>query len=79
MTDTDDDAAADGRGFTISNEFAQVEVRRVATRNGERLEVRDRETGSAIRLDALELESLTWVDNERFDELFREHLDEGHD
>lgn len=65
-----------GDGFRVSNEFAQVEVRKVSTGQGERLEIRDRETGDAIRLDALELESLTWHDNERFDELFRARRDE---
>ena len=79
MTADPDDAPTPNPSLTISNEFGQVDVRKVATRNGERLEVRDRETGSAIRLDALELESLTWVDNERFEELFREHLERGHD
>lgn len=63
--------------FRITNEFAQVEIRKVKTGKGERLEIYDRENGDSIRLDALELESLTWQDNERFDELFEaEHQSE---
>ncbi len=45
---------------TISNEFTSVKVRKERTRNGERLEIVSSKLGSAIRLDSLELESLTW-------------------
>jgi hypothetical protein len=45
--------------FSISNEFAGVVVRYVATRNGGFLEVRDVRHGLDVRLDALELEALT--------------------
>jgi hypothetical protein len=45
--------------FSISNEFAGVVVRFVATRNGGFLEVRDVRHGLDVRLDALELEALT--------------------
>jgi len=44
----------------VSNEFAAVTVRKVATRNGERLEIRSLEHDTVIRLDALALEALTW-------------------
>lgn len=44
----------------ISNEFAAVTVRKVATRNGERLEIRSLEHEPAILLDAITLEALTW-------------------
>lgn len=44
----------------VSNEFAAVHVRKVATRNGERLEIRSLRQDRAIRLDALTLEALTW-------------------
>lgn len=47
---------------TVSNEFAAVAVRKVATRNGERLEIRSLGHERAIRLDALALEALTWSD-----------------
>ena len=44
----------------VSNEFAAVTVRKVATRNGERLEIRSLGHDQAVRLDALALEALTW-------------------
>lgn len=46
-----------------------VRVSKVYTRNGERLEIESRELGRAIRLDAIELESLTWQGPETFSEL----------
>jgi hypothetical protein len=46
--------------ITVANEFAEVEVRRVDTRNGSRLLVSAPRTGRSISLDALELEALTW-------------------
>ncbi len=46
--------------FTISNEFALVNLRKIRTRNGERLEISAPKSGSSIRLDAILLESLTW-------------------
>jgi len=50
----------------LSNEFAHVEVRRVRTRNGVRLEIRSPRLGRAIRLCPLALESLTWQDERAF-------------
>lgn len=46
--------------IVIANEFAAVAVRKVATRNGERLEIRSLGHDRAIALDALALEALTW-------------------
>ncbi|MCW5253192.1 dihydrodiol dehydrogenase [Streptomyces sp. SHP 1-2] len=46
---------------TISNEFAFVEVRRVDTRNGERLSIRSPKRGYEILLDAVLLEALSWT------------------
>ena len=46
--------------ITVANEFAEVEVRRVDTRNGSRLLISAPRTGRSISLDALELEALTW-------------------
>ncbi len=49
--------------FVVTNEFASVLVRKVRTRNGERLEIKSLgETEHSIRLDALALEALTWSD-----------------
>ncbi len=50
----------------LSNEFAQVSVRKVMTRNGERLEISSRGMQSTIRLDPLELEALTWQPPDTF-------------
>jgi len=44
----------------LGNEFAEVEVRLVDTRNGQRLEIRSRRLGKVVRLCPVELESLTW-------------------
>jgi hypothetical protein len=46
--------------LVVSNEFAAVLVRKVSTRNGERLEIRSLGQERSIRLDALTLEALTW-------------------
>ncbi len=46
--------------FTVANEFAEIEVRRLDTRNGSRLLISAPRTGRSISLDALELEALTW-------------------
>jgi len=48
-----------GEPLTIANEFAEVQVRRVDTRNGSRLLITAPRTGRWISLDALEVESLT--------------------
>ena len=49
-----------GPAIRVANEFADVQVQKVMTRNGERLEIRSPKRGLAVRLDAVELESLTW-------------------
>ncbi len=49
-----------GESVTIANEFTEVVVRRVDTRNGSRLLITAPRTGEWISLDALEVEALTW-------------------
>ena len=44
----------------LGNEFAQVRVRKVETRNGTRLLIESATSGLSIALCPLELESLTW-------------------
>ena len=44
----------------VSNEFASVRVYKVSGRNGERLRIESARSDSAIELDAVALESLTW-------------------
>jgi hypothetical protein len=56
----------------IANEFALARVRKVRTRNGERLEISAPKQESKILLDPLELESLTWQTPETFAEFLTE-------
>jgi hypothetical protein len=48
-----------GEPITVANEFAEVQVRRVDTRNGSRLLITAPRTGQWVSLDALEVEALT--------------------
>lgn len=61
-----------GEPISVSNEFTSVQVRLRHTRNGERLEIWSRKLGTAILLDPLELESLTWQEPETFSELLED-------
>jgi hypothetical protein len=49
-----------GEPLTVANEFTEVLVRRVDTRNGSRLLITAPKSGRWISLDALEVEALTW-------------------
>lgn len=62
----DDDPVKVGETIEIGNEFAFVRVRKIWTRNGERLEIEAPKLSHRIRLDALELESITWQTPETF-------------
>ena len=53
-------AHAVGSPIVIANEFAEVQVVRVETRNGSRLMISSPKSGQWITLDPLEMESLTW-------------------
>ena len=53
------DGAA-GDPISVANEFTEVVVRRVDTRNGSRLLISAPRSGQWITLDALEVEALTW-------------------
>ena len=48
-----------GEPLTVANEFAEVVIRRVDTRNGSRLLICAPKSGQWISLDALEVEALT--------------------
>ena len=61
-----DELRVDGPDILIANEFAEVRLRKVLTRNGERLEISAPRRGRSILLDAVELESLTWQPKETF-------------
>jgi len=53
----------------LANEFAEVVVERVQTRNGARLRISVPASGHEILLCPLELEALTWQDHEFFSRL----------
>lgn len=63
---------ADDAWIQVSNEFTTARVRKVLTRNGERLEVHSPKLGSTILLDPLELESLTWQTTETFSRMLED-------
>lgn len=60
--------------WQISNEFAVVVLRKIKTRNGERLEISAPKRGFSIQLDPVELECLTWQNHELFSDLLRSPL-----
>jgi hypothetical protein len=55
-----------GAAIEVANEFAQVRVRRVETRNGSRLLIESPKSGQWVALCPLELEALTWQGPETF-------------
>jgi hypothetical protein len=58
MTDRPDHTV--GESITIGNEFAEVRLTRVETRNGSRLLIESQKSGQWVSLCPLELEALTW-------------------
>lgn len=57
---------ATGEPITLANEFAEVQVVRVETRNGSRLLISSPKSGQWIALCPLELEALTWQNTATF-------------
>lgn len=55
-----DEVTAESERIVVANEFAEVAVRRVATRNGTRLEIFSPRRGTRILLDAVELDCLSY-------------------
>ncbi len=55
----------------LANEFSQVVVELVPTRNGARLRISVPASGRTILLCPLELEALTWQDHEFFSRLLQ--------
>jgi hypothetical protein len=55
----------------LGNEFTEVVVERVQTRNGARLRISVPSSGHQILLCPLELEALTWQDHELFSQLLQ--------
>jgi len=66
----DDGVVREGEAFGIGNEFAGVRVRKVWTRQGERLELYVPKRGYRILLDAMQLEIVAAQDPAKFSELF---------
>jgi hypothetical protein len=60
---------ADDLSIVVANEFADVRVRRVSTRNGARLEIYSPRRGTRIHLDAVELDLLSFQEPEIFSEM----------
>jgi hypothetical protein len=63
------DEQADGKPILVANEFAEVEVRPLRTRNGIRLEIYSPRRGTRVALDAVELDVLSYQEPEFFSEL----------
>lgn len=55
-----------GAAIEVANEFAQVRVLRVETRNGARLLIESPKSGQWVALCPLELEALTWQGPQTF-------------
>jgi hypothetical protein len=55
----------------LGNEFTEVVVKRVQTRNGARLRISVPSSGHQILLCPLELKALTWQDHELFSRLLQ--------
>ncbi len=55
-----------GEPIVIGNEFSEIRVVRVDTRNGSRLLIDSPKSGQWVTLDPLELESLTWQNQATF-------------
>jgi hypothetical protein len=56
----------DGPEIVIANEFSEIRVVKVRTRNGARLLIESPKSGQWIALCPLELESLTWQSTQTF-------------
>jgi hypothetical protein len=53
-------ARRSGEPITVANEFAEVRISRVETRNGSRLLIESPKSGQWVALCPLEVEALTW-------------------
>jgi hypothetical protein len=59
----------EGVEIVIANEFSEIRVAKVRTRNGSRLLIESPKSGHWIALCPLELESLTWQTTQTFSAL----------
>lgn len=68
-----------GLRTTIGNEFAEVSVERVMTRNGMRLRIRSSRDGASVDLCPLQLEALAGTSQAWLDDLVSRHTSRGED
>jgi len=68
---SEEDELSGDEPFELANEYAMVTVRKVYTGNGVRLEIVAPRLGRGIRLDPVELETLTWQSHETFSQWLR--------
>jgi len=59
---------------SLSDEYTTVKIRKIFTPAGERVELEAPELGRSIRLDAIEIESLSWQEPETFIEFLDAEL-----
>lgn len=59
-------ASAAGEPIELANEFAEIRLQKVVTRNGLRLLIEAPKSGQWVTLDPLELEALTWQNKATF-------------
>lgn len=57
---------AGSNSFVVANEFAEVRVRLVHSRNGDRVLIESPKTDSRVTLCPLELQALTWQNTATF-------------
>lgn len=72
--ESDPSVSAVGDPIGIANEFTGVLVRKMLTRNGERLEVTTPKSGHRVLLDAMQLEIISTLKPEAFTELIARRL-----
>jgi hypothetical protein len=61
--------------FYVGSEFAEIRVEIDDTANGLRLKLTDMRNERVRHLDALELETLVWLSEERFEQLLDPSFD----
>jgi hypothetical protein len=64
--------------FKLVNEYAVVRVRKILTRNGERMEIHAPRLGYTIRLDALACEGLSWQSPQTIGKFLETPFGPGH-
>lgn len=63
-----DETGVNRQEVTVRNEFASVGVRLDISGNGGRLRLEDLDSGRVVYLDALQLENLVWLPEDKLEE-----------